>query len=304
MMFKPMPLAPNLRKMIRKGLRILVYDIETSPVFFDGFSLGKQVVRHNQLFGGYFSRTHIICITYQFLGTNEKGILTWGEEILDEYAMLTSFIDLINSADVIIGKNNKRFDDKHITASMMWNQVEGYDLSWLMRSSDLEQQMRKYFKMQSYSLDYYSEQLGLGGKIKMFYSDWQAIAYKRLALMLLNGGGCSDTISNMCDILFGKDIDAILKEGDVAEDKMFKYGMKDATDTCKLIAHTSNYCEFQFARFSPDFDRGSCKECGGKIRKNGKHRSRAGVLYQNYICSSCSKYAGKQAIREEGLKLS
>jgi hypothetical protein len=46
-------------------------------------------------------------------------------------------------------------------------------------TDDVEKQIRKYFIFPSYSLDYVSKELGLGGKVKMEFQDWINIVERR-----------------------------------------------------------------------------------------------------------------------------
>ena len=163
---------------------ILIYDIETTLLALWDFSLGKSVLRHGQMMKGYFSRTHIICITYQWLGEKKAHALTWGNSIEDEIQMIKDFDKLVKSADVIIGKNSNRFDNKHINTQKIWWPEIGMDPSWLYKCDDLERQMRRYLYLPSYSLDYFSEQLGLGGKRKMEFSDWTSINENRMVQLI------------------------------------------------------------------------------------------------------------------------
>lgn len=242
--------------------KILFYDIETTPLKAYVWGLGKQVVRHNQLVDG-FSQWGIICITYCWDDGKPAQCIDWGYEQQNTAWCITEFDKIINQADYVIGKNNKRFDDKMLNAARMFAGLPGMP-EWIKYTDDLEQQMRRYFRLPSHSLDYISDQLGLGGKIKMEFQDWVHIVEK--------------------DPIYGKK----------CFNKMCKYGKKDVVDTRtiwnKLVEH-----------FEPKFNVGTflnrklaCKQCGSyDVHINKTGRVGGQVRYREYNCNSCNRYAGR-----------
>jgi len=238
--------------------KILFYDIETTPLQAWIWRPGKQVVRPAQLVEGY-TRNDIICISYEWLHTNEKGTLHWGYEKQNSKQMVKDFTKICHEADLIIGKNNKRFDDKHLNSARLWHGLAGApDL--LSKVDDLETQMRRHFALASYGLDYFSEELGFGGKTKMCFDDWINIVYTK---------------------------------GKASYNKMLKYCAKDVHDTKLIWKHCEKHFQpkFNYSTFSGNM---VCKVCGSKnIRKNGTRTSTSGMVSQNYFCTDHNGYAGK-----------
>lgn len=238
-----------------KKPNILFYDIETAPLKAYVWGCGEQVIRHGQLVKGA-SRFKIISLAYAF--NNEKvKTLHWDFNKQDDTHILTEFTKLTKQADIVIGKNNKKFDDKRIHTGLMFANLESsHDL--MFKSEDLEKQMRKYFSLPSYSLDYISEELGLGGKIKMEFSDWINIVEK-------------------------KDIKAF--------NKMIKYGAKDVDDTRKIW----NYCVKYFVptyNLSAMAGKICCRVCGSKNIVRDGSVTRGATVYQKYLCKEHGGYAG------------
>lgn len=238
-----------------KKPNILFYDIETAPVKAYVWGCGEQVVRHCQLVKGA-SQTRIISLAYAF--NNEKvKTLHWDYEKQDDKPIVKEFTRLTKLADIIIGKNNNRFDNKHIHTRLMFHGLSSsHDL--FFKSEDLERQMRRYFNLQSNSLDYISNELGLGGKVNMQFSDWIDIVEKR-------------TIKSF--------------------HKMIKYGAKDVDDTRKIW----NYCLKYFVpthNLSALLGEFCCRVCGShKIIKDGSFL-KGSTVYQKYFCNSHDGYAG------------
>jgi len=244
--------------------KVLFYDIETAPLKFWGWGCGKQVVRHAQLVEGH-SRYGIICITYCW----DKGpahAIDWGSR-QNSAKVVKEFDKILEEADIVIGKNSDRFDNKHLNTIRMWHDLEPMaDLQ--EKCDDLEKHMRRHFYLPSNALDYISNELGLGGKDKMCFQDW---------------------------------IDIVEKNGNAEKSlrKMVKYGKKDVTDTRAVW----NYCKkhfkprFNHAAYSGDH---RCVFCGSEnIHKNGT-RTIGKTRYQRYYCNGHGGIAGKAPINNKG----
>lgn len=249
--------------------KILFYDIETSPLAAWVWRPGKQVVRHGQLMKGH-SRYGIICITYCFDDGKPAKVIDWGFKEQSTAHVVREFDAVVRkyNPDVIIGKNSDRFDNKHLNSVRMYEGLAAFP-EFMERTDDLEKQMRKYFYLPSYALDYFSAELGLGGKIKMEFNDWIKIVTKDK------------------------------KDGEKALKKMCRYGKKDIVDTRALW----NYCS---AHFKPKLNAATllgelaCTNCGSRdICKNGT-RTLGKTLYQQFHCKEHGGYAGKSPISITG----
>ncbi len=217
-----------------------------------------------------WTKTHIICITYCWNDGKPAKVYGWGYRKQDDKTIVEKFLKLIKKADVIIGKNSNRFDNKHINTHMMWHNMDGMP-DWIKHTDDLEVHMRRRFYLPSYSLDYFSAELGLGGKNPMKFDDWVHIQTQ-------------DS-----------------KHGADAYKKMLIYGMKDVEDTRAIW----EYCE---KHFEPKYNAGTlhtkdgsllCKTCGSvNIYKNGV-RASGKTKYQSYFCRDHGGYAGRAAIRKD-----
>ena len=247
--------------------RILYYDIETTPLMAYVWRCGKQVVRHPQLVKGQ-DTYNIICITYCWNDGKPAKALTWDYKTQDCTQMIEQFDKIIQQADITIGKNSDSFDVKHINTQRMIAGLPGLP-EWSMYTDDLQKQMKKHFYLPSYTLDYFSEMLGLGGKIKMEFADWIHI------------------------------VEQTRGEGKKRFEKMVTYGKKDVEDTRAIWEH----CEKHFTpRFNTAILNGghSCKTCGSNnIRKNGT-RFTGTTKYQSFYCNDHGGYGGRATISKKG----
>ncbi len=237
--------------------------METKPLQAWVWGCGKQVVRHGQLVKDN-DRYGIICITYCWNDNKPAQCIDWGYEEQDTGKVVKEFDEILKTADHVIGKNSNRFDNKMLNAARMFSGLPGMP-DWVRYTDDLEVQMRRYFRLPSHSLDYISNQLGYGGKIKMDFQDWIDIVEK-------NPNGLK------------------------AFNKMLKYGKKDVIDTRDIWNQLSQHFEpkFNTATFYDKDD--VCKECGSdRIVKDGTRVS-GFTKYQKYRCGACGKYAGRRAL--------
>lgn len=265
-MFKPLkiidtPIVPNER--------VLFWDIETSPLKAWLWHLGEQVIRHDQLCEGH-KYVDIICITYCFNDGKPAKSLDWGYHKQDSGPMIEKFDKIITNCDVAIGKNSDRFDNKHLNTMRFLKDLPGMP-DWIKYTDDLEKQMRKYFNFPSNALDYVSDLLGLGGKIKMERQQW---------------------------------IDIVEKRRPAALQEMITYGKKDVEDTRAIWNMMSSHFEprhkaVPHSRLVGD-SRVSCKQCGSTNLINNGIRWSNGREFQRYECKECHRYAGKAPISAKG----
>ena len=248
--------------MANKKPALLWYDIETSPLLAYVWRLGEQEVRHHQLAKPGESYG-IICISYAWDDGKPAKTIDWGYEAQDTAKVIREFDKVIKQADVAIGKNSDRFDVKHINTQRLLNNLAPLP-EWMDYTDDLEKQLRKYFIFPSYSLDYVSKELGLGGKVKMEFQDW---------------------------------VDIVEKKNRASFRKMCAYNRKDVEDTRTLWNKIAPHVrpKFNQATFYGDF---RCINCGSQdLTKDGiRHRGKSS--FQTFFCRGHNGYAGRIPITD------
>ncbi len=280
----------------------MVYDIETLPISANIWSLGEQVVRHNQLIHDD-KQVEIICICYCINDGPVKIIKRDLDDIFTHNGMIKEFDEIVKSCDVVIGKNSDRFDNKHINTMRLLSGVKAMP-DWLLYTNDLEKQIRRHFKFTSNSLDFVSESLGLGGKNKMEWNDWIAIKnyfqnIKIKKYMCDTGEDISQAVFNsVCLCLFGKKEKDIVSLGTGALNKMYKYGKKDVDDTRTIW----QYCEGHFLPTKTIFrtmahEERQCLTCGSTNIEKDKFRAN-GII--TWYCNDHQGYAGRSRIKSNG----
>lgn len=243
-----------------KKPKILFYDIETKPLLAYIWRLGEQVVYHSQLAKwGY--RYDIICISYAWNDGKPAKVIHWDYDKQDSSRVIKEFDKIIRQADITIGKNSDRFDIKHINSQRLIHDLPPLP-QWMNYTDDLEKQIRKHFVFPSYSLDYISKELGLGGKLKMEMQDW---------------------------------VDIVEKRSRASFQKMLKYNRKDVEDTRTLWNRIQPHVtpKFNMATFYGDF---RCINCGGTDLKRNGIRYKGKTVYQEFFCRDHKGYAGRMVI--------
>lgn len=129
--------------------KIMIYDIETSRTRAWVWWTGKQYIGHNQL----IDEPQIITVSWKWLGDEVIHYLTWDENHSDEQLMV-DFLQEYNKADMVIGYNNDRFDNRWINARAMKYNLE---VNTFVRSYDIMKEEKKVFRVPSYSMAYMSK---------------------------------------------------------------------------------------------------------------------------------------------------
>jgi hypothetical protein len=143
-----LPVAP-------KALKILAFDLETSPNLAYVWGLWNQNVGINQL----EEVTEVLCFGARWLGSKEvvfRSVHHHGKE-----KMLQDLWDLFNEADAVMGWNSAGFDSKHVRREFL---EAGMTPPSPWQELDLMRAVKGQFRFPSNKLDYVSQRLGVGKK--------------------------------------------------------------------------------------------------------------------------------------------
>jgi uncharacterized protein YprB with RNaseH-like and TPR domain len=241
----------NMREqMADKQPKILFYDIETSPALAWIWHTGKQWVGHDQLKDE--RKFDIICICYRWAHESKIHSLDWDYAKQDSAAMIEEFSYIVNQADLVIGHNADKFDMRHVnTQRLLHNQAP---IAW-PTTEDTLKQLRKYFYLPSYSLDYVSKLLTGSGKDKMSFQDW---------------------------------IDIVEKKNKKAFTKMIAYCKRDVQKLYEVWRKVSPHCQAKVHMgLLKGFTRESCPRCGHNRPELAGKRTLTTGRYQRYLCTIC-----------------
>jgi hypothetical protein len=138
-------------------MKILFLDLETSPNLAHVWGLWQQNVSIGQL----VSSTEVICFGARWNNTDKvifKSQYHHGKE-----AMLKEMHRLLTEADVVIGWNSASFDTKHMMREFL---EAGMLPPAPYKDLDLMRVVKSQFRLPSNKLDYVSQLLHVGAKVK------------------------------------------------------------------------------------------------------------------------------------------
>ena len=134
--------------------KIMIYDIETSRIDFKAFWTGKQFISYQQM----RSEAKIISVSWRWLGEEKVQHLHWDLEKKCDEQLMKDFLKEYNKADMVVGFNNKNFDDRWINArAMKYNLLVNVHV----KSFDIIKQCKRLFRLPSYSMDYVAKFMGV-----------------------------------------------------------------------------------------------------------------------------------------------
>lgn len=162
----------QFKELITKGLiNVKTIDLETSPSKFYGWMTGEQYVNYKNL----VQKTETKIITAQWMDSlsGHPEYIKWqfdkSSMLGDDSRVVRKIVEVINEADIIIGQNIRSFDLKVLQNRARQLRLPAVDVDF---NFDTTVHSRASFRQMSHSLDYRSQQYGLGGKIKMEMEDW------------------------------------------------------------------------------------------------------------------------------------
>jgi DNA polymerase elongation subunit (family B) len=138
-------------------MKILFLDIETSPNLAHVWGLWQQNVSINQL----VNSTEVICFGARWYGQRKVHFSSVHHDGKAE--MLKAIHELLDEADAVVGWNSAGFDMKHLRREFIENDMLPPSPS---KDIDLMKVARQQFKFPSNKLDYVSQKLGVGKKVK------------------------------------------------------------------------------------------------------------------------------------------
>ncbi len=148
--------------------KVLIYDIETSYNIVKSWRVGYNLNINPQ---DILHERKIICISYKWFGEDQIYNLSWDKNQCDKF-MIEQFIEVLNDADLIVSHNGDKFDLPWIKTRALY-----HNLPMLVnyKQFDTLKVAKRKFNFNSNRLDYISEFLGFGNKIKTEMALWDKI---------------------------------------------------------------------------------------------------------------------------------
>lgn len=144
--------------------KILLFDVETAPILSHVWSLWDQRVGLNQVMCDWY----MLSWSAKWLGEEEVyhdrlyNHLSFEENPEDDYNIIVSLWEMLDQADIIIGHNLKKFDDKKFKARCLYH---GLTEPSSYRRVDTLDIAKRAFKLTSNKLDYLATYLKVPNKV-------------------------------------------------------------------------------------------------------------------------------------------
>lgn len=136
--------------------KILLIDIETSPMVVYTWSLWDQNVGLNQVIEDW----SILSFSAKWLSDSDDKIMYFDttnmKDLRDDSKLLKKLHKLLDEADIVVGQNSKAFDTKKINARLA---LAGMSPPSPYRQYDTKIIAKKHFKFTSNKLEYMTENL-------------------------------------------------------------------------------------------------------------------------------------------------
>ena len=139
--------------------KILIYDIETSRGEAKLWWSGKQFVNGNQ----FTKLPQIISIAWQWLGEDEIHEVNWDMDTHSDKKLLEIFLPIYNSAHMVVGQNNDKFDNRWVNARAYFHDLF---VDMHVKSFDIQKEHKRMMRVPSYSMEFMAKFKGYSEKLK------------------------------------------------------------------------------------------------------------------------------------------
>lgn len=253
----------------KTGPKILLWDIETSPLVVATWGLFEQNIPIDNIFHDWF----IICASWRWYGDDKTYAVSlvddpvrFKKDFRDDRLVVEVLFNLIHEADIVVAQNGDNFDMKKLAARSLFHSLPPIRK---IPSVDTLKEARRSFKMTSNKLDYLGQHLGLGAKMDNPRGLWiKAMAGRRSAIKQM--------------VLYCRqDVDLL-------------YALYE-----RLLPHMKNHPNMNLIQRT-DY---CCPSCGSPhVIRKGTRISKTGVK-QEWQCQECGSYStGSSTLEKSELR--
>jgi len=232
--------------------KILFIDIETSPNIVYSWTIGRKI---SLSYENIIEERQIICAAWKWSHHNKVYCADWKNH--SDKHILPIVSKAINEADLIVAHNGDKYDIRFINGRLLFHDLPPIHHA---KTEDTLKQLRKVFYFNSNKLDYISQFLGIGKKIKTNFNLWK-------------------------EVMKGKTI---------ALRNMIKYCKEDVRLLERLYNKVSAYVPQTLNKsLVQNGTKNGCSACGAgpsSLRPKG-FRYNPKSIKQKYQCSICGKWS-------------
>jgi DNA-directed RNA polymerase subunit M/transcription elongation factor TFIIS len=235
-----------------KTPRVVLWDLETSPMVVATYSLYPDSIPHENIIDDWY----IICAAWKEVGKDKTYAVSvlddpkrFKKNVKDDYYVVKTLRDMLEDVDILVAHNNKAFDWRKYQARLIYHKLPPLPKILLV---DTLKEVKSVSAFSSNRLDYLCKRLNGEGKIETSKGLWMRVM-----------------------------------EGNVkAIKEMVKYNKGDITCLEELYMILRPYMKSHPNMATPDTC--NCPKCNSnKVVKDGIRMRSTGARYQVYKCNGC-----------------
>lgn len=250
-----------------RGAKVLFFDIETSPVLGNVWSLWQQNVGLNQIAQDWYVLSWAAKWQHEDKVMYQDKSSSWDSE--DDSELLEGIWKLLDEADIVVGQNSKRFDEKKLNARFILN---GMKPPSTYRSVDTLEIAKRHFGFTSNKLEYMSDKLCKRYK-KLKHGRFAGFELWKECLRGNPEAWDEMEEYNIHDVLALEELYDVLKPWYRSHPNMNLYTSTDDI-SCVCGANDWEHNGYHYTNLSK-FDRFRCNKCGAT------NRGRVNLLLDN-----------------------
>jgi len=240
------------------GAKILFFDIETSPILGNVWSLWQQNVGLNQIYRDWYVLSYAAKWAHVDEVIYEDKRDSWNNE--DDSELLKGIWNLLNEADIVVGQNSKRFDEKKLNARFILN---GMKPPSSFRSVDTLEIAKRHFGFTSNKLEYMSHKLCKKYK-KLTHGKFTGFELWKECLAGNPEAWDEMEEYNKFDTLALEELYEILRPWYKAHPNLNVYS-NELENKCVCGSDEWEHSGYHYTNLSK-FDKFKCQDCGAEVR--------------------------------------
>jgi len=241
-----------------RGAKVLFFDIESSPILGNVWSLWQQNVGLNQIARDWYVLSWAAKWQHEDKVMYQDKSKSWDTE--DDSELLEGIWKLLDEADIVIGQNSKRFDEKKLNARFVMN---GMKPPSTYRSVDTLEIAKRHFGFTSNKLEYMSDKLCKRYK-KLKHGKFAGFELWKECLRGNPEAWNEMEEYNIHDVLALEELYDVLKPWYRSHPNMNLYTNTEDV-TCVCGANDWEHNGYHYTNLSK-FDRFRCNQCGATNR--------------------------------------
>ena len=243
---------------VKPDVKILFFDIETSPILGNVWSLWQQNVGLNQIYRDWYVLSYAAKWAHEDEVIYQDKSSSWNSE--DDTEVLQGIWELLNEADIVIGQNSKRFDEKKLNARFILN---GMKPPSSYRSIDTLEIAKRHFGFTSNKLEYMSHKLCKKYK-KLNHGKFAGFELWKECLQGNSEAWSEMQEYNIHDVLALEELYEILRPWYKAHPNLNVYS-NELENKCICGSDSWSHSGYHYTNQSK-FDKFKCDDCGAEIR--------------------------------------